>query len=75
MKGPIPGEICGDFMKSRQQRKLSYKPISQPTEYLDYLHCDLDGPYLTTQKGNRFYLGIQDSATRAYYAKPIRTKS
>ena len=52
VKGPIPGEICGDCMKGRQQRKPSYEPMSQPKEYLEYLHCDLGGPYPTTRRGN-----------------------
>ncbi len=75
MKGPIPDEICGDCMKGRQQKKPSYEPMSQTTEYLDYLHCDLGGPYPTTQRGNQFYLGIRDDATVACYAEPMRTKS
>ena len=49
--------------------------MSQPTEYLDYLHCNLGGPYSTTQRGNQFYLSIQDGTTRACYAKSMRTKS
>ena len=75
IKGPIPKEICGDCMKGRQQRKPSYEPMSQPNEYLDYLHCDLGGPYPTTRRGNRFYLGIRDGATGACYAEPMRTKA
>ena len=58
VKGPIPQDICGDCMKGRQQKIPSYEPMSQPTKYLDYLHCDLDGPYPITRRGNRFYLGI-----------------
>ena len=58
IKGPIPKEIYGDCMKGRQQRKSSYEPMSQPSEYLNYLHCNLGGPYPTTWRGNRFYLGI-----------------
>lgn len=63
IKGPIPKKICGDFIKGKQQRKPSYKPISQSKVYLDYLHCDLNGPYPTTRRGNRFSLGIQDGTT------------
>ncbi len=74
MKEPIPGDICGDWMKGRQLRKPSYKPLSQPNQYLEYLNYDLDGPYFTTQRGNRFYFAIRDSATIACYVKPIRTK-
>ncbi len=48
--------------------------MSHPTEYLDYLHCDLGGPYFTTRRGNRFYLGIRDGATGACHAEPMRTK-
>ncbi len=54
LKGPIPGEIYGDCMKSRQQKKPLYEPMSQPTEYLDYLHCNLSGSYPTTRRGNQF---------------------
>ncbi len=61
-------------MKSRQQRKPSYEPISQPKQYFDYLYCDLGGPYSTTRRGNRFYLGIRDGATRVCYTEPMRTK-
>ncbi len=68
VKGPIPHDICGDSMKGRQQRIPFYEPISQPTKYLGYLHCDLGGSYLTTRKGNRFYLGIRDGTTGACYA-------
>ncbi len=74
VKGPIPGEICGDCMKGRQPRKPSYKPMSHPTEYLDYLYFDLGGPYPTTQRGNQFYPGIRDGATGACYTEPLRTK-
>ena len=75
VKGPIPGEICDDCMKGRQQRKPSYEPMSQPRKYLEYLHYDLGGSYPTTRRGNRFYFGIRDGATGACYAKPMRTKS
>ena len=61
-------------MKGRQQRKLSYEHISQPKEYLEYLHCDLGGRYPTIQRGNQFYLGIRDGAIGACYAELIRTK-
>lgn len=61
-------------MKGRQQKKPSYKPISQPNKYLDYLYCNLGGPYLTTWRGNRFYLGIQDRTIVACYAEPMRIK-
>ncbi len=75
IKDPIPAEIWGDCMKGRQQRKPSYEPRSTSSEYLDDLHCDLGGPYPITRKGNRFYLGIRDGATGAYYSEPMRTKS
>lgn len=55
VKRPIPGKIYGDYMKRRQQRKPSYKPISQPSKYLDFLHWDFGGSYPTTQRGNQFY--------------------
>ncbi len=74
VKGPIPGEICSDCMKSRQHRKPSYEPISQPTEYLDYLHCGLGSTYPTTRRGTLFYLGIRDGATESCYSEPMRTK-
>ena len=74
VKGPIPQDICGDCMKGRQQKIPSYEPMSQPTKYLDYLHCDFGGPYPIT-RSNRFYLNIRNGATGAYYAEPIRTKS
>ena len=61
-------------MKGQQQKKPFYEPMSQPKKYLEYLHCDLGDPYPTTQRGNRFYLGIQDSAIGACYAEPMRTK-
>ncbi len=75
VKQLIPQDICGDYMKRRQQKIPSYKPMSQPTEYFDYLHCDLGSFYLTTRRSNRFYLGIRDGARGAYYAEPMRTKS
>lgn len=46
----------------------------QPSKYLDYLNCDLVGPYSTIWRGNWFYFGIQDDVTEIYYAKPIKTK-
>ncbi len=61
-------------MKRRQQRKPSYKPMSQPNKHFDHLHYDLSGPYPTNRGGNRFYLGIQNCATSEYHAKPMRTK-
>ena len=75
VKIPIPGEIFGDYIKRRQQRKPSYELNLQPSEYLDYIQCDLAGSYPTTRKGNPFYFGVRDSATGAYYAEPMRTKS
>ncbi len=66
--------MCGDCMKGRQQRKSSYEPMLQPSEYLDYIHCDLGGFYLTTRRENRFYFGVRDGATRAYNAEPMRTE-
>ena len=48
VKGPIPEKICGDCMKSQQQKKLYYKPILQLTGYLEYLHFNLGGLYPTT---------------------------
>ena len=53
IKGKIPDEIYDDCMKWRQQMKLSYELMLQPSEYLDYIHCDLDSSYLTTRRGNR----------------------
>lgn len=44
-------------------------------KYLNYLYFNLGGFYSTTQRNNRFYLHIQDGATRQYYAEPKRTKS
>ena len=75
VKGPIPGEMCGDCIKGRQQKKPSYEPMLQPSEYLTYIHCDFGGSYPTTRRENRFYLGVRDGATGAYYAEPMRTKS
>ncbi len=49
--------------------------MSQPKEYLDHLHCDLGSPYPTTQRGNQFYLGIEDGVTEACYSEHMRTKS
>ena len=74
VKGPIPREIYGNCMKEKQQRKPSFELMSQPSKYFDYLYYDLGGPYPTTQRGNRFYLGIRNSATGVYYAEPMRTK-
>ncbi len=47
----------------------------QPSKYLDYIYCDLGGPYPTSRKGNRFYFVVRDGATGAYYAEPMRIKS
>ena len=75
VNGPIAGEICGDSIKKRQQGKPSYELMLQPSEYLYYIHCDLGLSYTTTRKRNRFYLGVWDGATGAYYAEPMRTQS
>ena len=48
--------------------------MSQPTEYLDYLHCNLGCTYPTTRRSNVFYFDIQDGSTGACYAEPMRTK-
>lgn len=47
----------------------------QLIEYLKYLYCNFCNLYLTTQKNNQFYLGIQYGATGACYAKLIKIKS
>lgn len=39
-----------------------------------YPHCNLGGPYPTTQKGNQFYLGIRNNAIEACYVEPMRTQ-
>ena len=62
-------------MKGRQQKNPSYEPMSQPKNFLEYLHCDLGGLYPITRRDNQFYLGIRDGATKACYAEPKRTKS
>ncbi len=71
----ILGEIYGNCMKKKQQKKPFYEPILQPSEYLDYIHCDLGGSYPTNRKSIQFYFGVRESATRAYYAESMRTKS
>lgn len=48
--------------------------MSQPSEYLDYLYCNLCGFYPIIWRGNQFYLGIWDGVTGACYAEPIKTK-
>ena len=73
MKRPDPREICSNCIKDSKQKKPSFEPISQPTIYPEYLHCDLGGLYLTTRKDNRYYPGIRDGAIGACYVKPIRT--
>lgn len=55
-------------------KKLSYKTMLQLSKYLDYLHYNLDNPYLITQTVNQFYFGIQNSVTGEYYVKPIKIK-
>lgn len=75
VKRLIPGEICDNYMKGRQQKKSFYEPMSKLTKYFKYLHCNLGGPYFTIERGNQFYLSIWDSATGAYYAKSMKTKN
>lgn len=75
IKRSILVEICGDYMKRKQQKKLFYKPISQSNKYLDYLYYDFGGLYLITQRCNQFYLEIWDGTIGACYAKPMRTKN
>lgn len=48
--------------------------MSQPKKYFKYLYYDLSNFYLMIQKGNQFYLGIQDGVTGACYTKPMKTK-
>ncbi len=48
--------------------------MSRPTEYLDYLLCNLGCTYPTTRRSNVFYFDIQDGSTGACYAEPMRTK-
>ncbi len=67
---PIPREILDDYMKKREQKKPSCKPISHPTKYLDYIHCDPDGPYFITRKGDHFFLILRDCVIGKYYAEP-----
>lgn len=52
IKESIPTEICGDCIKRKQQRKSSYKSMSQSSKYLEYLYYDLGKSYPTTQKDN-----------------------
>ena len=58
VKGPIPGEISGDYINGRQQEKPSYEPILQPSKYLRYIHCDFGSPYSTTRRENQFSLDV-----------------
>ena len=46
-----------------------------PSEYLDYIHSDLGGPYPITGRGNEFYFCVRDGATGVYYAETMKTKS
>lgn len=46
MKGLISREICGNYMKDQQQKKLFYGPILQLTKYLKYLYFDFGNSYL-----------------------------
>lgn len=49
--------------------------MSQPSKYLDYLHCDFGGLYFATERCNWFSLSIEDNRTGTYHVKPIKTKS
>lgn len=49
--------------------------MSKPKNDLEYLHYNLSGLYLTTQRENRLYFGIQDDAIKIYFAKFMRIKS
>lgn len=75
IKRLILKEIYISCMKKKQLKKPSYKLMSQPSEYLDFLQCNFGGAYLIIQKSNWFYLGILDCATGKYYPELIRTKS
>lgn len=74
IKELIPKKIGGNYIKKRQQKKPSYKPMSQSSEYLDYLYYNLGAPYPTTWRGNQFYLGICDSTSGACYTELMKTK-
>lgn len=51
VKGLIPGKIYGHDMKNYELKKLSYELMSYSTKYHEYLHCNFDSFYPTTQRG------------------------
>lgn len=56
-------------------KKPFYETMFLFIKYLDYLYCNLSGLHLRIEKCNRFYIYIQDDATRAYYAELIKNSN
>lgn len=75
LKGPIRSEICGGCMVGRKQRQSSREPPRrQATEFLEFVHIDLDGLLPATQLGQTFYILFYDDSTGCCY-EGMRHKS
>lgn len=76
LNGPIPAEICGGCMISRQQCQLSQKsPSRRAIEFLEFVHSDLGGQLPATRLEQRFYISFLNDWTGCYYIEGIRHKS
>ena len=63
-------------MVDRQQQQPSQElPSCWATEFLEFVHSDLEGLLPPTQRGQTFYISFYDNSTGCYYIKGMRYKS
>ena len=67
-------ELCGDCQKGNQTHQLSKTPMSQSTEFLDQVHSDLEGPFLRTRQGYRYYIFFLEESTGLIDVEPLKYK-
>ena len=64
LQGSISSEICGGCMVGRQQRQPSREsPSRREIELIEFVHSDLEGPFLATRLGQAFYISFYNNST------------
>ncbi len=72
--GTILAELCGDCRKGDQTRQPSKSPITQVNEFLGQVHSDLEGSFLRTRQGYRYYISFLEEIKGLIDIEPPKFK-
>lgn len=75
VSGPPLKETCRAGMKVRQESQPSLKPTARAEDFLQRVQMDLEGPLLSTKRGNRYMLSLQDDVTGLQFTKFLKHKN